>query len=258
MKCFLYVGFFLTALGAIGCSGAAVAKTTDDGIESQAKSSYVFRTYLQGDDVKVSSEDGVVTLTGKVVDQSHKLLAENTVMALPGVARVDNKLEIPRESAADNSDAWIAAKAKTALLFHRSVSAMGTDIEVKDGAVTLSGQADSQAQKELTAEYVADVDGVKSVKNNITIAKAPMPKTLTAGERIDDASITAEVKGALFLHRSTSAVKTGVTTRDGVVTITGTAKNAAEKALVSKLTEDVHGVKSVENNMSVGTEVTGS
>ena len=71
------------------------------------------------------------------------------------------------------------------------------------------------------------------------------------GEKIDDASITAQVKMTLFTHRSTSAVKTKVVTRDGEVTLSGVARNAAEKSLVTKLVEDVHGVTGVKNQMTV-------
>jgi osmotically-inducible protein OsmY len=52
-------------------------------------------------------------------------------------------------------------------------------------------------------------------------------------------------------HRSTSAIHTGVSTTDGVVTVTGIAKNEAEKSLVTKLTEDINGVTSVVNNMTI-------
>jgi len=44
-------------------------------------------------------------------------------------------------------------------------------VYVKDGVVTLQGEASSLAQKELTTEYAKDVDNVKEVKNNMTIAK---------------------------------------------------------------------------------------
>jgi hyperosmotically inducible periplasmic protein len=46
---------------------------------------------------------------------------------------------------------------KTALLFHRSVSATGTEVFAKDGIITLRGKADSEAQKSLTSEYAKDV-----------------------------------------------------------------------------------------------------
>jgi len=73
-----------------------------------------------------------------------------------------------------------------------------------------------------------------------------------AGEAVDDASVTALVKATLLYHRSTSALNTGVETKDGLVTLSGKAKNAAEKDLAEKLASDVHGVKKVVNNITVG------
>ncbi len=103
-------------------------------------------------------------------------------------------------------------KVKTTLLFHRSVSGCKTEVNVKDGIVTLQGEATSQAQKDLTTEYAKDVEGVKDVKNEMTVAKTSK-KTRTVGEKIDDASITAQVKMTLLYHRSTSALNTKVETK---------------------------------------------
>ena len=50
-------------------------------------------------------------------------------------------------------------------------------------------------------------------------------------------------------------MKTKVETTDGVVTLTGIAKNAAEKSLVTKLVNDINGVKSVDNNMTIAVPV---
>jgi osmotically-inducible protein OsmY len=179
-------------------------------------------------------------------------LAQETVAGLPGVKNVDNKLEVKGERAAEKSDAWLSAKVKTTLLFHRSVSGLKTGVNVKDGIVTLQGEATSQAQKELTTEYAKDVEGVKDVKNEMTLSKTAKKTPRTAGEKIDDASITAQVKMALLFHRSTSALSTKVETKHGVVTLSGKARNIAEKDLVTKLVEDVNGVKSVKNQMTVG------
>jgi len=57
----------------------------------------------------------------------------------------------------------------------------------------------------------------------------PSKKTRTVGEKIDDASITAQVKMTLLYHRSTSALNTSVTTKRGVVTLGGKAKNALKR-----------------------------
>lgn len=70
-------------------------------------------------------------------------------------------------------------------------------------------------------------------------------------EKIDDASISAQVNMTLLNHRSTSVLNTSVKTKRGVVTVDGKTKNAAEKNLVSKLVADIHGVKSVKNRMTI-------
>lgn len=241
--------FVLTMLIAIGLAvlPAARGSDTDDRIVAAAKQSYVFRTELKEDAITVQSRDGVVTLTGTVADPSHKSLAENTVKAIPGVRRVENRLEVRPRTAPGNSDSLIAAKVKMALLFHRSVSAL-TDVDVTNGVVTLRGSANSEAEKDLTTEYARDVDGVKDVKNEMAVSTTPKP---TLSEEIDDASITAQVKFTLWAHRSTSALRTQVTTNNGVVTLRGKAKNQAEIDLVTKLVKDITGVKDVKNQMTV-------
>ena len=246
----------LIAAGTLFATNTSLrASETDDRIEASAKKSYVFKTYLQGDSIKTASKNGVVTLTGTVADTNHKSLAQDTVEGLPGVLSVDNQLTVKGENPAEHSDTWINLKVKTALLFHRNVSASGTDVFVKDGIVSLRGEASSQAQKELTTEYAKDIDNVKEVRNEMTIATTPAQPAETLGEKIDDASITAQIKSSLLSHRSTSALKTKVSTTEGVVTLSGIAKNDAEKSLVTKLVTDINGVTSVINNMTIAVPV---
>jgi len=252
----IYPLALLVATGAVLVTSTSLrASEIDDRIESSAKKSYVFKTYLKDDAIKTKSKSGAVTLTGTVAESSHKSLAQDTVEGLPGVKSVDNQLKVKGENHAEHSDGWLGTKVKTALLFHRNVRATKTDVNVKDGIVILSGEASSLAQKELTTEYAKDVEGVKEVKNEMTIAKTSGKPVETMGEKIDDASITAQVKSSLLSHRSTSALKTKVATTDGVVTLSGIAKNAAEKSLVTKLVEDIDGVGSVINNMTIAAPV---
>ncbi len=250
MKAMYYVALMVAVVALLVTSMPVCASEMDERIESSARQSYVFKAYLKGDDIKIESKDGAVALSGTVANDFHKSMAQETVSSLPGVKSVDNKLEVKGEHPAEKSDAWISTKVKTTLLFHRSVSSV-TEVSTKDGIVTLKGEADNQAQKDLTTEYAKDVDGVKDVKNEMTVPKTSK-KTLDAiGEHIEDASITAQVKMSLLYHRSTSAVHTKVETDNGIVTLTGKARNAAEKDLVSKLVNDIKGVKSVKNRMTI-------
>lgn len=237
----------LAYLAAAG-GGAYAAHTTDSQIESSVKKSFVFKHYLQDDEIHVKSRNGVVTLTGSVSAEHHRTLANHTASAQHGVASVNNRLEVRPAAPAEKSDAWLVGKVKAVLLFHRSVSAVKTDVDASEGVVTLRGSADTQAQKDLTGEYARDVEGVKDVDNEILVSSAASLSSKLE-DRIDDASITAQVKLALLFHRSTSAVRTHVETRAGVVTLTGSAESAAERDLVEKIVSDVKGVKSVSNRI---------
>ena len=54
-----------------------------------------------------------------------------------------------------------------------------------------------------------------------------------------------KVKTAFLFHRNVNASK------DGLVTVSGNAKNSAERDLVAKLAEDINAVKSVVNNITI-------
>lgn len=124
-----------------------------------------------------------------------------------------------------------------------------------------------------------DIEGVKSVKNEMTMQKVeksaqtatgkssvvamskPLDwqqqamvnkdKTRIVGGKIDDASVTTMVKTSLLYHHSTRGLKTTVTTKNGYVTLEGQAKNSTEKELATRYAKDVRGVMGVDNNISV-------
>jgi osmotically-inducible protein OsmY len=243
--------FLAVMFGILLTSVSVRASQTDDRIQSSAKDSYVFRTYLKDDSINVNSNDGMVTLKGTVSDESHKSLAQETVADMPGVKSVDNQLVINGQQPPENSDGWIGMNVKWALFFNRNVSAVNTEVDVTDGVVTLKGHADSQAQKDLTGEYAKDINGVKDVKNEMTIAPVVNKPDQAKDNKIDDASITAQVKIAFLMHHSTSAFKTGVTTTSGVVTLSGNAVNSAAKDMATKVASDINGVTNVVNNMTI-------
>ncbi len=229
---------------------------SDEAIDASLKQTYVYRTYLKDDIIKIATKDGVVTLTGTVANKANRDLAQDTAECLPGVVSVDNQLDTRAEADAESADSWMSRKIKLALLFHKNVSIANTTVDVKDGVVTLSGEATSMAQKDLTSQYAGDIEGVVAVKNLMTVKETPEPEERTYGEKIDDASVTALVKSALLTHRSTSAVKTKVATRNGQVMLTGIAENDAEKSLVTKLVSGIQGVTSVKNQMTVKNIIT--
>lgn len=252
-----HLALMATAASVLLFSMPLLASRTDDRIESSARKTFVFKTFLKDDDIKVELNNGVATMTGTVVDESHAFMAGNIVASLPGVAEVENRLQENGEAPAVNTDAWLIGKVKSILLLHPSVNAAGTEVITRDGAVTLRGVAGSIAQKDRTSEYAKDVAGVKSVTNEMTVSgPEPRPRHKTTDamndvdELIDDVSITVLVEMTLLRHRSTSALNPIIQTKEGVVRLRGNARNDATKNLIDRYVRDVHGVKRVINVMS--------
>lgn len=232
-------------------AGPLRAAMTDNQIEASVRNTYVFRNHLKGDDIKVVSKNGVVTLTGVVANHGRKSLAHNTAEALPGVKSVNNRLTIKGAEPTRNSDLWVKHNVQNTLELHRSVRDNQVEVSVHDGVVTLKGVAKNKAKKELATAYTEDVDGVIKVENKMTVAGDSNATVSNAKDYVDDASITAQVMYALATHRSTSVLKTKVETKDGVVTLSGKAKNQAERTLATLLANDINGVESVVNRMTI-------
>jgi hyperosmotically inducible protein len=239
-----------------GCLSAAVMDKT---IEANIKASYVFRSYLKGDDVKVLTKDGVVTLTGTVKNENHMIMAVDTVADMKGVKSVENKLEVAGGIPVKHSDAWIHMRLETMLKMHRDLESEMTAIEVKDGNVVLQGVAYNEAQKALIGLLVKEGEGVKEVDNQMTLEKERAEalaekregKHRTLDQFIDDSSIKAQVKWALLFHRGTNPFQAEIHVHKGIVTISGKAEDLSQKELVAERIKDIHGVKKIINNLII-------
>lgn len=73
----------------------------------------------------------------------------------------------------------------------------------------------------------------------------------TAGEVIDDATITATVKGKLAQEGLGTLTRIDVDTNQGTVYLTGTVKDTAEKARAEELARQVKGVREVVNHLKI-------
>ena len=93
-------------------------------------------------------------------------------------------------------------------------------------------------------------------------AKRTAPATSTAQSSMErgadntkraasDTAITAKVKSALLADEKVKGMKIDVETKEGTVTLTGTAKSPAEKDQAERLASAVEGVRTVVNRISV-------
>jgi len=225
MKAVYSLALVMATATLLGSSVALGASETDDRIESSFKDSSNYQIFLKDEQITISSKDGAVTLSGTVRDDARKSMAQATAKALPGVKSVDNRIMV--------------------LL---NVNADRTAVSVNDGIRRVPFypyHMTVQAQKEQTTEFA------KERENEMSAAKASERPAETAGESINDASITTQVNKSLSSHRLTRALNTNVTTINGIVSISGKANNGTQKDLVTKLATDVNGVKGVVNHMTI-------
>jgi hyperosmotically inducible periplasmic protein len=77
----------------------------------------------------------------------------------------------------------------------------------------------------------------------------------SAGEVIDDSTVTAKVKAALTDDETTKARDIKVETYKGVVQLAGFVDTNAEKSRATDVARSVNGVKEVRNDIEVQTQV---
>ena len=73
----------------------------------------------------------------------------------------------------------------------------------------------------------------------------------TAGDQVDDATITASVKSKLVADRAANLTTVNVDTQNGVVTLKGMVETAEQRARAEQLARDARGVTRVMNNLQV-------
>jgi len=83
-------------------------------------------------------------------------------------------------------------------------------------------------------------------------ACTPTRTTKSAGEQIDDSTLTAKVKTALARDSATSVYRIDVETFRGDVQLNGFVNSAEAKTEAGRIAKAVDGVKSVSNNLKVG------
>jgi len=254
----------LFAISGTVASGAMSQEVLDARQESQIWTTYALSPYLRANDLNVSVQNGKATLKGTVEEDTNKELAQEIALGVEGIKEVDNQIVVrsdyipPKQTTSRGygeviDDATISAAIKSKLLWSKYTDGLTTNVATKSGRVTLVGTADSAAAKEMAGSLARNTRGVLSVENMLVIdgrkpnvvnsAKSSVDK---AGQDISDSWITTKVKYTFLYSNNVSGSDIAVSTKDGVVTLTGKMVSGAERALAIELTQNVRGFKSVE------------
>jgi len=257
------------ALAILAMSGVAAAGTVGQDVtearqETQIWTTYALSPYLRANDLKVSVHAGKATLTGKVEDGVSKDLAKQIALGVNGVKEVDNQIVIqadyvPPAPTSDRSygevidDSTITAAVKSKLVWSKYTDGLTTDVDTKRGKVTLTGTADSAAAKDLAGRLAMNTRGVVSVDNQLALKPAKLSMGDAAksnaretGKDIEDSWITTKVKSTYLYSSNIDGSDIVVSTKAGVVTLSGKVDNGTEQALAIELAQNVRGVRSVQ------------
>ncbi len=184
---------------------------SDNEIERDVKAELEWDPDLDATDIAISVKKGVVTLTGFVKSYTDKYEAETAAKRVAGVTGVANDLEVRMPAVDERPDPDIARDAVAALKSQLPISSENIKVIVKNGWVTLEGEAEWQYQRQTAENAVRRIKGVKGVSNTIllrphiepTEVKRKIEEALRRSAEVDASRITVEANGSEVILKGT-------------------------------------------------------
>ena len=129
------------------------------------------------------------------------------------------------------------------LTFDPDVDAAGITVRAVGGAVLLTGTVPSYPQYLAAVADVRRIAGARNVRNDLEIRLPP-------GDVRDDAALTIAANDALTLNEATPA-SVRARAENGDVILTGTVRDATERAAAELLVAALTGVRWVTNDITI-------
>jgi hyperosmotically inducible protein len=150
----------------------AKVAVTDSWVTSKTKIALFADDRVKGAQVKVETKAGVVYLRGKVDSAEAKAAATSVAQGIDGVKSVKNDLQVVSPGArkvVDAKDADIAKAVETRV--KRETDLKKVDVRADSGVVTLTGEVPTITASAKASEVARGVNGVRSVKNELTFTR---------------------------------------------------------------------------------------
>ena len=234
------------AVGVLSVSLAAQTASARYDSDIQSRVSQQLTKKQEFRNLQASTEDGIVTLSGRVDLYQQKLDAAKKVRKLDKVQGVRNLIAV-RSSA---PDAEVQAKLERKLHYDR----MGydnqfnfVDVSVKDGAATLTGATRNDMGRDSAVWIANNMPGVNDVVDNIEV----LPVS-GFDDRIRISAVRAIYRDpVLGRYASDPAKPIRIVVDNGNLTLYGTVATAMDKQIAGMRANQVFGVFSVQNNLAV-------
>lgn len=150
-----------------------------------------------------------------------------------------------------SKDAWIDGKAETTLLFSGHLNSFDINTDVVDGNITLTGKVESEVDKALAEELVANLDGVEGVDNQLSVVNDETMSDSDTLQTLTDAKVETVVKTRLLFESEVAGTDIEVEVDKGTVTLTGEVESDAEKELAEAIAKNTSDVENVVNKLEI-------
>jgi osmotically-inducible protein OsmY len=213
---------------------------SDSEIERDVKDELNWNPDIDATDIAVKAQSGVVTLAGFAKSYTDKYEAEAAAKRVIGVKGVANDIEVRLPAIDERPDPDIARDAVAAIKSQLPISHEGIKVIVKNGWVTLEGQAEWQYQKNTAETAVRRIKGVKSVSNLINLKP-----------RVEPTEIQKKILDAFKRNAEVDANRIVVEAKGGEVVLKGTVRSWIEREEAERVAWSAPGVTKVEDRVVV-------
>ena len=213
---------------------------SDTEIRADVEAELSYDPNLGANDIAVSVKDGVVTLAGFAKSYFHKWQAERDTKRVKGVRGVANDIEIRVPALDARPDPEIAREAVQALSTALPYSGEKFTVTVKDGWLTLEGEAEWQYQREQAEAAVRRIRGIKGVVNSIQL----QPK-------VPVAAVKRMIEDALKRSAEVDAQNIAVEAEGDKVILKGKVRSWAERQEAERAAWRAPGVRKVEDEITI-------
>ena len=171
-------------------------------------------------------------------------IALSLAAGLSAVAYADDATPHSDGVGAAITDTAITAKVKAQLLSDNRLKTSKISVTTTNGVVTLAGSTASSDAKSDAETVTKNVDGVKSVDNEL-IAPTTSTTASNAKAAVSDSWITTKVKSEILADSVSKGFDVSVKTKHGVVILKGVLPTQDAIDHVKDIASQVKGVKSV-------------